>query len=155
MPVRRADVTRLNEKMSPTPPNATDGLSIRVYYEDTDTGGVVYYANYLKFFERGRTEWLRALGVDQRELAAREQMMFVVRHADIAYRQPARLDDRIDIRTTVADLRASTVVFHQQALRDGALLASATVQICAVHADTFKPIRLSPSLRDLFNKALH
>jgi acyl-CoA thioester hydrolase len=141
--------------MSPSPDYPSGDLSIRVYYEDTDTGGVVYYANYLKFFERGRTEWLRALGVDQRELAAREQMMFVVRHADIAYRQPARLDDQIDIRTTVADLRASTLVFRQQALRDGELLASATVQICTVHATTFKPIRLSPSLRDLLNKALH
>ncbi|WP_322997710.1 tol-pal system-associated acyl-CoA thioesterase [Castellaniella sp.] len=141
--------------MSPIPANASGDLSIRVYYEDTDTGGVVYYANYLKFFERGRTEWLRALGVDQRELAAREQMMFVVRHADIAYRQPARLDDQIDIRTTVADLRASTLVFQQQAMRGGELLASATVQICTVHATTFKPIRLSPTLRDLLNKALH
>ncbi|MBV2181308.1 MAG: tol-pal system-associated acyl-CoA thioesterase [Castellaniella sp.] len=130
-------------------------MSVRVYYEDTDTGGVVYYANYLKFFERGRTEWLRSLGMDQRELATREQMMFVVRHADIAYRQPARLDDRIDIRTTVAELRASTLVFHQQALRDGELLVSATVQVCTVHAATFKPIRLPPAIRDLLNKALH
>lgn len=135
--------------------DATGELSVRVYYEDTDTGGVVYYANYLKFFERGRTEWLRSLGMDQRELATREQMMFVVRHADIAYRQPARLDDRIDIRTTVAELRASTLVFHQQALRDGELLVSATVQVCTVHAATFKPIRLSPAIRDLLNKALH
>lgn len=79
-------------------------LSIRVYYEDTDTGGVVYYANYLKFFERGRTEWLRALGMDQHTLATQEQMMFVVKHADIAYRQPARLDDRILVRTAVTGL---------------------------------------------------
>ncbi|CAM5781718.1 tol-pal system-associated acyl-CoA thioesterase [Castellaniella caeni] len=134
--------------------NATGELAVRVYYEDTDTGGVVYYANYLKFFERARTEWLRALGMDQRQLAAQEQMMFVVRHAEIAYRQPARLDDLIHIRTTVADLRASTLVFHQQALRDGELLASASVQVCTVHATTFKPIRLSPSIRDLLNKAL-
>ncbi|HET8597121.1 MAG TPA: tol-pal system-associated acyl-CoA thioesterase [Castellaniella sp.] len=141
--------------MNAAQPNASGDLSIRVYYEDTDTGGVVYYANYLKFFERGRTEWLRALGIDQRELATREQMMFVVRHADIAYRQPARLDDQIDIRTTVADLRASTLMFHQQALRGGELLATATVQVCAVHATTFKPVRLSLSLRDLLNKALH
>ncbi|HEX7386270.1 MAG TPA: tol-pal system-associated acyl-CoA thioesterase [Castellaniella sp.] len=130
-------------------------LSIRVYYEDTDTGGVVYYANYLKFFERARTEWLRALGVDQHELAAREQLMFVVRHADIAYRQPARLDDLIDIHTTVEELGASTLRFHQQARRTETLLATADIQICTVHAVTFKPIRLSPSLRDLLQKALH
>ncbi|WP_322995469.1 tol-pal system-associated acyl-CoA thioesterase [Castellaniella sp.] len=141
--------------MSSNPPNSSDELAIRVYYEDTDTGGVVYYANYLKFFERGRTEWLRALGVDQRELAAREQMMFVVRHADIAYRQAARLDDVIHIRTSVSQLRASLLEFHQQAWRDDQLLASATVQICTIHAHTFKPIRLSPALRDLLNKAIH
>lgn len=135
--------------------NPASELTIRVYYEDTDTGGVVYYANYLKFFERGRTEWLRALGVDQRELAAREQMMFVVRHADIAYQQAARLDDIIHIRTTISQLRAATLDFHQQAWRDDQLLATATIQICTVHANTFKPIRLSPAMRDLFNKAIH
>ncbi|MFT0534311.1 tol-pal system-associated acyl-CoA thioesterase [Castellaniella hirudinis] len=136
-------------------PNPSGALAIRVYYEDTDTGGVVYYANYLKFFERGRTEWLRALGVDQRELAAQEQMMFVVRHADIAYRQAARLDDVIHIHTSISRLRASTLDFHQQAWREDELLAAATVQICTVHARTFKPIRLSPALRDLLNKAIH
>jgi acyl-CoA thioester hydrolase len=130
-------------------------LSIRVYYEDTDTGGVVYYANYLKFFERARTEWLRALGVDQHELATREQLMFVVRHADIAYRQPARLDDQIDIHTSVDEPGASTLQFHQQAWRSGVLLATADIQICTVHAVTFKPTRLSSSLRDLLQKALH
>ncbi len=141
--------------MTPVRPKLPGELSIRVYYEDTDTGGVVYYANYLKFFERGRTEWLRALGLDQRELAAREQMMFVVRHADIAYRQPARLDDRIDILTNLDELRASSILFRQQALRDGAILASASIQVCTVHAATFKPIRLSPPIRDLLEKALH
>lgn len=141
--------------MNSTASSASGELTIRVYYEDTDTGGVVYYANYLKFFERGRTEWLRALGINQCELAAREQMMFVVRHADIAYRQAARLDDQITIRTAVTRLRASTLDFHQQAWRDGRLLASASIQICTVHAETFKPIRLSPALRDLFNKAIH
>jgi acyl-CoA thioester hydrolase len=130
-------------------------LSIRVYYEDTDTGGVVYYANYLKFFERARTEWLRALGIDQPELAAREQLMFVVRHAELAYRQPARLDDCLDIHTSVDDLGASTLQFHQQARRNGTLLVTADVQVCTVHAATFKPTRLSPSLRDLLQKALH
>ncbi len=130
-------------------------LSIRVYYEDTDTGGVVYYANYLKFFERARTEWLRALGVDQRELAARERVLFVVRHADVIYRQPARLDDVIGIVTTAEELGASSIQFHQQARRNGTLLATAGVQICTVHAATFKPVRLPPTLRNLLQKALH
>ncbi|MER1941779.1 MULTISPECIES: tol-pal system-associated acyl-CoA thioesterase [unclassified Castellaniella] len=135
--------------------NTSGDLTIRVYYEDTDTGGVVYYANYLKFFERGRTEWLRALGVDQHTLAVQEQMMFVVRHAEIAYRQAAHLDDQIRIHTDVTDIRASTLVFSQQAWRGTELLSTATVQVCVVHAVSFKPIRLSTSLRDLLNKALH
>src|SRR5690606_27214783 len=92
---RSARVTRPHQKMIPDRTIPPGELSTRVYYEATDTGGVVYYANYLKFFERGRTEWLRALGMDQHPLATQEQMMFVVKHADIAYRQPARLDDRI------------------------------------------------------------
>ena len=135
--------------------NPPGELSIRVYYEDTDTGGVVYYANYLKFFERGRTEWLRALGMDQHTLATQEQMMFVVKHADIAYRQPARLDDRILIRTSVTALGGSTIQFSQEALRGDTLLASADILICTVHAVSFKPIRLSSPIRDLLEKALH
>lgn len=141
--------------MNPDRINLPGELFIRVYYEDTDTGGVVYYANYLKFFERGRTEWLRALGMDQHTLATQEQMMFVVKHADIAYRQPARLDDRILIRTAVTELGASTIRFRQQALRGDTLLASADIDICTVHALSFKPIRLSPPVRDLLEKALH
>lgn len=135
--------------MNPDRTNPPGELSIRVYYEDTDTGGVVYYANYLKFFERGRTEWLRALGMDQRTLATQEQMMFVVKHADIAYRQPARLDDRIIVRTSVTGLGASTIRFAQQALRGDTLLAHADIQVCTVHALSFKPIRLSTSIRDV------
>lgn len=141
--------------MTPAFTQSPGVLSIRVYYEDTDTGGVVYYANYLKFFERARTEWLRALGVDQHELATREQLMFVVRHAEVSYRQPARLDDQIEIHTTVDVLGASTLQFHQQARRNETLLVTADIQICTVHALTFKPTRLSPSLRDLLQKALH
>lgn len=141
--------------MNPDRPNLPGELTIRVYYEDTDTGGVVYYANYLKFFERGRTEWLRALGMDQHTLATQEQMIFVVKHADIAYRQPARLDDCILVRTSVTGLGASTIRFGQQALRGDTLLATADIQICTVHAQSFKPIRLSPSIRNQLEKALH
>ncbi len=130
--------------MHPDWPNHPGELYIRVYYEDTDTGGVVYDANYLKFFERGCTEWLRALGMDQHTLATQEQMMFVVKHADIAYRQPARLDDRILVRTAVTGLGASTIRFGQQALRGDTLLASADIQVCTVHALSFKPIRSLP-----------
>jgi len=146
-------VTRLNEKMDSQFPNRPAILPIRVYYEDTDTGGVVYYANYLKFFERGRTEWLRALGLDQRVLAEREGVMFVVRRAEVAYHRPARLDDRIDIHTVVADIRASALLFTQEARRGEELLAVGDVQVCAVHAETFKPVRMTSSIRNLLEKA--
>ncbi|MFP3710910.1 YbgC/FadM family acyl-CoA thioesterase, partial [Paraburkholderia sp. SIMBA_009] len=75
------------------PKSAESRLQVRVYYEDTDAGGVVFYANYLKFLERARTEWLRDLGVNQSGLAASEQRLFVVRSLDMSYRKPARLDD--------------------------------------------------------------
>lgn len=128
-------------------------LPIRVYYEDTDTGGVVYYANYLKFFERGRTEWLRTLGLDQRALAAQEHVIFVVRHAQIAYHRPARLDDGIDIHTSVAETGASVLLFSQEARRGADLLATASIQVCTVHAETLKPIRMPSSIRTLLEKA--
>ena len=128
-------------------------LPIRVYYEDTDTGGVVYYANYLKFFERGRTEWLRALGVDQRELAVREHVMFVVKEAKVTYQRPARLDDQIDIHTRLTDISAASIVFDQCAQRQTEPLAHARVKVCVVHATTFKPTRLTPSLRTLLEEA--
>lgn len=128
-------------------------LTLRVYYEDTDTGGVVYYANYLKFFERARTEWLRGLGLDQRMLAIQEQMLFVVKHATIDYQEPARLDDTLVIRTQVERLGASVIQFAQQALRDRAVLVRAQIQVCAVHAGHFKPMRIPSSLRELLHKA--
>lgn len=154
--MRRASgrpVTRLNEKMDSQSSNPPAILPIRVYYEDTDTGGVVYYANYLKYFERGRTEWLRALGVNQRALAASEQVIFVVRQANVSYHRPARLDDRIDIHTAVAGIGASSLQFAQEARRDGELLVAANIQVCAVHPETLKPLRLTPSIRNLLEKA--
>lgn len=139
--------------MSLDSPKPRAVLPIRVYYEDTDTGGVVYYANYLKFFERGRTEWLRSLGVDQRELAVREQVMFVVKEANVAYQRPARLDDQIDIHTRVTSISVASIVFEQSAQRQAELLAHGQIKVCAVHAATFKPTRLSPSLRTLLEEA--
>ncbi|MFA7437312.1 tol-pal system-associated acyl-CoA thioesterase [Castellaniella sp.] len=126
---------------------------VRVYYEDTDTGGVVYYANYLKFFERARTEWLRALGLDQRMLAIQEHLLFVVRRADMAWRQPARLDDRLTIRTRMSELGASSMLFEQQACRDGTILADGQIQVCTVNAGSFKPVRIPATLRILLHKA--
>src|SRR3546814_1776714 len=99
-------------------------LDIRVYYEDTDTGGVVFYANYLKFFERGRTEWLRRLGVNQSELAQREHRMFVVKQVEIQYRKPAKLDDLLTLRSTITHVGRASVSFKQFAEKQGELLRS-------------------------------
>lgn len=118
---------------------------IRVYWEDTDAGGIVYYANYLKFFERARTEWLRGLGLGQQALRERTGGMFVVSAAETRYLRPARLDDRLEIRTRVRELGRASLTLHQQAWRIGdapALLCEGTVRIGWVDGDAMRPGRL-------------
>jgi acyl-CoA thioester hydrolase len=115
---------------------------VRVYFEDTDAAGLVYYANYLKFFERCRTEWLRSFGIDQRDLASREGIQFVVADVAIRYHRPARLDDLLTIDATIAEQARSWLVFRQQALRDAELLASARVKVACVDCSRLAPVRL-------------
>src|SRR3712207_1993111 len=90
---------------------------VRVYYEDTDTGGVVFYANYLKFFERARTEWLRAAGIGQQRLLERHGVMFVVKSTAVDYHAPAKLDDELKLTVVVEKLGRASVQFVQQAWR--------------------------------------
>ncbi len=119
--------------------------SARVYWEDTDAGGVVYYANYLRFLERARTEWLRARGHAQTELAANPGVLFAVAEVNIRYHRPARLDDLLVISCEPAAERGVTVVFAQQIHRDsaaGELLAEASVRVACVDARDFRPRRL-------------
>ncbi len=99
-------------------PAAVFQSSIRVYYEDTDAGGIVYHANYLRFFERVRTDWLRSLGVHQREIAAREHLQFVVRDMAIDFRSPARLDDLLRVDVRVIDVRRASLRLLQWACLD-------------------------------------
>lgn len=113
--------------------------TVRVYYEDTDAGGIVFYANYLKFFERARTEWLRALGIGQQALIEQQGAMFVVRTASVDYRAAARLDDELTIVTTIDKLGRASVQFLQQAWRSGQLLTSASVKVGCVDAATMRP----------------
>lgn len=122
-------------------------LHVRVYYEDTDAGGVVFYANYLKFLERARTEWLRELGVQQSQLVEEEGRMFVVHSLDMSYRKPARLDDLITIRSRVTRLGRASIHFEQRAERDGELLALGNIQICCVDAVHFRPAALPAIVR--------
>ncbi|MET0184207.1 MAG: tol-pal system-associated acyl-CoA thioesterase [Achromobacter sp.] len=121
-------------------------FDIRVYYEDTDAGGVVYYANYLKFLERARTEWLRELGVFQSELRAATQRIFVVNALDMAYRKPARLDDRLTIHSRITRLGRASIHFAQAARRDGELLAEGTIQVCCVDAVSLRPAEIPPEV---------
>jgi len=127
-------------------------LPIRVYYEDTDAGGVVFYANYLKFFERGRTEWLRQLGVNQTELAAREDRIFVVKGLDIRYKRPARLDDLLSIQSKVTRVGHASIDFHQVATLNGEPLCESSIQICCVDARSLRPAALPDNLKTLLNQ---
>jgi len=120
---------------------------IRVYYEDTDAGGVVYYANYLKFMERARTEWLRALGVDQTVLAHEARVQFVVHSLSVAYRRPARLDDALRVHSRVTKLGRASLHFAQTVERNTQILVEASVHICCVSVDTLRTAALPDSLR--------
>jgi acyl-CoA thioester hydrolase len=112
---------------------------LRVYYEDTDAGGIVFYANYLKFFERARTEWLRACGVDQRRLADETGVLFVVRSTALDYRSPARLDDIVTTVSRVEKLGRASVDFIQEAWRDGTLLVTGTIRVACVDGAAMRP----------------
>lgn len=116
---------------------------VRVYYEDTDTGGIVFYANYLKFFERARTEWLRTAGIGQQALAMTEQILFVVKRSHVDYHAAARLDDELLISVEVEKLGRASVNFLQQAWRrqDDAheLLCSAAIRVGCVDAQSLRP----------------
>ena len=113
--------------------------TVRVYYEDTDAGGIVFYANYLKFFERARTEWLRAAGVDQQHLIEREGAAFVVKNATIDYHAPARLDDEIMLTLTIEKLGRASVQFVQKAYKGDLLLVEAGVKVGCVDIATVRP----------------
>ncbi len=135
-----------NPTAAPAPPRAPmpapQHYPIRVYWEDTDAGGVVFYANYLKFFERARTEWLRALGVEQQGLRDRTGAIFIVSRTNVRYLAPARLDDQLEISVVLQSWGAASMVFVQQALRDGTLLAEGDIRIGCVDEKTFRPRRI-------------
>lgn len=117
---------------------------VRVYWEDTDAGGVVYYANYLKFLERARSEWLRALGLSQVELAQRDGVVFVVRHVAVEYLAPARFDDSLEVRSVPEELGGASLTLAQEVVRGDSLLLTARVRIACVRSADFKPVRIPP-----------
>jgi len=125
-------------------------LPIRVYWEDTDAGGIVFYANYLKFFERARTEWLRSLGVGQQALRDSTGGMFVVSEAQLKYHRPARLDDELIVTAALQESGRASLTIAQQALRktagDPELLCEGLIRIGWVDAAAMKPARIPTSV---------
>jgi acyl-CoA thioester hydrolase len=121
---------------------------VRVYYEDTDAGGVVYYANYLKFFERARTEWLRGIGLNQDKLAQEEGLIFVVRRALLDFARPARLDDMLEV--TVEPLKVAHVYIDltQEARCGTQVLARAEIRVACLNRRRFKPVAMPQYLKD-------
>jgi acyl-CoA thioester hydrolase len=120
---------------------------IAVYWEDTDAGGVVYYANYLKFMERCRTDWLRALGVDQRRLRAERDLQFAVVSVTVNYLRPAVLHDEIIVTAELERLRGATISFKQTIMRGEELLVDSTIRVACLDSASLKP---RPIPKDLF-----
>ncbi len=123
---------------------------VRVYYEDTDCGAVVYYANYLKFMERARTEWLRTIGCEQDDLARVAKLAFVVREVALDYRVPARLNDLLEVRTRVVEARRASLRFEQQVVRPaasaGEMLCGGAIKVACVDINTWRPKAIPASL---------
>jgi acyl-CoA thioester hydrolase len=124
----------------------THRLPIRVYYEDTDLAGIVYYANYLKFIERARTEWVRSLGVDQRLLKAENGIVFAVRRVEADYLSPAHFDDLLEVETACLETTAARVVLAQRVWRGELCLVDARVTVVAL-AESGRPQRMPAALR--------
>ncbi|MET0216447.1 MAG: tol-pal system-associated acyl-CoA thioesterase [Burkholderiales bacterium] len=121
---------------------------VRVYYEDTDAGGVVYYANYLKFMERTRTEWLRFHGFELPALADEHGILFVVRAVEIEYLKPARFNDALDVTLELDEHGRSRISVVQQVLRGSEVLAAARVRAVCVDTQTIRPARIPQSVLD-------
>ncbi|MSQ81261.1 MAG: tol-pal system-associated acyl-CoA thioesterase [Candidatus Methylopumilus sp.] len=122
-------------------------LPIRIYFEDTDSGGIVYHANYLKFMERARTEWLRSIQIDQRLLKQKEHVMFVVHRMDIQYKLPARFNDELLVKTELVEIGSSKIVFKQMIYRHDEMLIDAVVNIACIDSEKFKPVRVPKTIK--------
>ncbi len=131
---------------------AADGVftwPVRVYWEDTDAGGIVFYANYLKFFERARTEWLRALGVAQGALREASGGMFIVSETAVRYLAPARLDDELLVTAALEASGRASLIIRQQAWRGHVLLCEGTIRIGWVEAATLRPARIPTAVLEV------
>lgn len=123
---------------------------VRIYWEDTDAGGIVYHANYLRFFERARTELLRKLHVEQSKLALTNAVQFVVADLSITYRKSAKLDDALCVHTSIKTLRHASIIFHQWATRGEELIADSTVRVAVIDPASGAPKLMPPQFHCLF-----
>ena len=121
---------------------------VRVYYENTDAGGVVYHSEYLKFFERTRTEWLRSLGFEQSELRTQHGIVFVIRSATVQYLRPAKFDDELQVLARVIKLGRSAFEFEQEIWRKDEKLVTAHIVVVCVHAEGFRPVSIPEHIRN-------
>ena len=126
-------------------------FDLRVYYEDTDLAGIVYYANYLKFIERGRTEYIRELGVDQTDLKDRSGIVFAVRRLEADYLLAAKFDDRLQVLTEITDISGARLHLNQRVKRNGETLFSAAVTLVCL-TDAGKPARIPADIRRIFSR---
>ena len=148
----------LNEDPALASPGAIFQWPVRIYWEDTDAGGIVFYANYLKFFERSRTEWLRSLGIAQQRIKDDLGGMFVVTETTLRYLRPARLDDELIVTASLIETGRASMIIKQQALLKTEqasdvpepLLCEGTVRIGWVNATSLQPMRLPSSILDCF-----
>ena len=141
-----ADLPRAAAASSGTIENGVHRFPIRVYYEYTDAAGIVYYANYLKFAERARTEMMRLFGVAHAAERAATGLAFIVRRAELHFDAPARLDDELVVETAVKEVGGATILLSQNILRDARVLVRATILIATIGASG-RPMRLPPALR--------
>ncbi len=123
-------------------------LPVRIYYEDTDAGGVVYHANYLRLMERARTEWLRNIGYDLDVVARDDNLMFVVHAIKINYHKPARLNDLLDVSAQLVRMRRATLDIEHRVCLNSELLCEATVSLVTVKADSFKPCPMPTTMKE-------
>lgn len=125
----------------------TFSFPVRIYFEDTDSGGVVYHSNYLKFMERARTEWLRSVGIDQHHLKYHAHIMFVVHRIDIQYKLPARFNDDLVVKSELLEIGSSKIEFRQMIYRDEEMLIDAHVDIACIDSEKFKPVRIPSTVK--------
>ena len=145
----------MNEKIMPAAGKISGKkflYPIRVYYEDTDAGGIVYYANYLKFAERARSEFLRALNINQQKNLEENQTGFIVRSCQIDYLSSAFLDDALTVVCNISELGGASAVIHQEILRDDTLLARLDIKVVYMNIATHRPTRIPSEFIEKFTK---